>query len=298
MINTQIPSKYPFLIVLTISSLLLFTNTLVGQPTGNKTYDYANFTVEQSFYTSTSSNEFTASPESEAIWVYSSLPSIKILKRKIFSSIEIDILNRNIFLNSKRINEGVFNRYGISIGTSIINNNRHKSGLFISGGIATDFPTVEKGSEYFHLIYNHKVHISPKLAIGLGLLLSYNAGSWKDPYFINLLPILRWSLTSNLDLNINWDNIQFRKTLSNQIVGVLEARYDMSFFKTSNSFSCYFEEVGIGGGLDVRITKSIYMRLRYKEIIYSNKYIKNSDFNYKLNELNGRSIKLSIVNIK
>lgn len=152
----------------------------------------------------------------------------------------------------------------------------------------------------FYFIYDHHWFVSNRLKIGIGLLISYNNGSWRDPQPLNLLPTLKWTPSNRLNVNISWDNIQIRRFITKEIIGVLETRYDLSFFKLYKPYSVYFETISIGGGFDINLFKHYYLKLRFKEVVYNNSYIKYESTNAKhsLSDIDERSISLTIVSAK
>lgn len=281
-------------------TLLFITFTIFSQPTYKSTDIYSTISIEQQFIKQKNDNILKTTPHSEALRIYSSLPAVKIANKKIFTAIEVDLLNKDLFLYEKKLNEGFFQRYGLFIGTGLIKNEKQKSAIYLGGGIASDFPALEKDCGYFHLIYDHGWLISDKLKLGIGLLLSYNIGSWKDPQLVNLLPTLQWSPSDKLNINIAWDSFKIRRFITTEITAVLEARYDLSFFKLTKDYSAYFETVGVAGGFDVNLFKSYYLQLRYKEVLYNNNYIKHNSKNstHSLNNSEERTISISIVYAK
>ncbi len=287
--------------VFKITLFLFFSHsTLFSQPTEKKTDIYSTVHFEQQIGATNVKSNLKEEISSESFWIYNSFPSIKIGKKKIFSALEIDLLKKDIFSNNKKLNDGIFQRYGLFIGSGLLNSKKQKSAFYIGGGIATDFSRVEKNSHYLHLIYDHHWLISPKFEFGLGVLLTYNSGSWKDPQLINLLPTIKWYPSKKLNILISWDNLKIRQYLTSNITGIMEVRYDMSFFRLTSKETIYFENVNIGTGLDIKLFHNFYMQLRYKEQIYNNDYILNTKNNSKLsfNQSSGRALGFSIVYAK
>jgi hypothetical protein len=80
---------------------------------------------------------------------------------------------------------------------------------------------------------------------------------------------------------------------------VAEARYDFSFFRLSNKTTVEFETIGAGGGVDVWIAGDVYVRLRYKEIVYKNELIeRNGHVLVDDTNTNGRAVKVVLVYAK
>lgn len=268
-----------------------------GQPTDKTTHIYSTINIEEQFYKYDSNNQFRGDDYSDAFWFYTSLPSIKIGKKKIFTAIEIDMLNKDFYLNDLKINYSYFQRYGLFTGLSLLSNKKYKSVFYIGGGIASDFYSLDSKCGYIQFIYDNHWILNSKLTLGIGILISYNSGSWKDPNPINFLPTLKWNPTSKLNIQINWDNFRVRRYLTKDITGILEVRYDMSFFRTSSNYTLYIENVGASTGLDVHLFSNFFLRLRYKEIFYSNDYILdvNENKRYKANFNGGRTILFSVI---
>lgn len=282
----------------TIILLLLFLQaSTLAQPTDRQTDTYATFQITEQFSKEKSSSKLKSETNSDGLWIYSSLPSLNLRKFKIFSAVEIDLLNKDLFLNKEKINEGIFQRYGVFLGTSIMKTEKQKSAIFIGSGIASDFPSLEEKCGYFHLIYDHQWIITSKLKMGMGILISYNNGSWNDPNLINFLPTIKWDPSPKLDIHASWDNLKIRRFLASSITGVIEVRYDMSFFRLQSEYTVFFEDVSLGTGLDLHLSKDYYLRLRYYEMIYNNNYILNTENNstYNIDQILGRTLSLSVV---
>lgn len=125
--------------------------TVFSQPINKSTDIYTTVSFEQYFSNKNNKKTITTSPTYEGFWLYSSLPKIKIAKKKIFTAIEIDLLNKDLYLNNHKLNEGFFQRYGLFIGTGIIKSEKQKSIIYLGGGLASDFLKIEKKCGYFTL---------------------------------------------------------------------------------------------------------------------------------------------------
>lgn len=292
--------KSTYKLLKTTLPLFLLYSISYSQSTETRTDIYSIAQFEQQFTKSKTNSELAEELNSESFWIYSSLPSITLGSKKLFTALEIDLLKKDIFQNRKKLNDGIFQRYGLFVGLGLIKSQKQKSAVYAGGGITTDNSKIEHNSQYFHLIYDHHWLISSKFEFGMGILLSYNSGSWKDPHIVNLLPTVKWFASPKLNILISWDNLKVKRYLTSEITGVMEIKYDMSFFKITYNESIFFENVSIGTGLDVKLFNNFYMQIRYKEQIYNNDYIVNTNNNIKLNyyQSSGRALALSIVYAK
>jgi hypothetical protein len=144
-------------------------------------------------------------------------------------------------------------------------------------GIASDFSSPGINDMYLHLIYEHRYRFSDSFALGLGILVMNNFGTWHFPF--NLLPRLSWHITSRTHLRVAWDIVELKQFLSENLSVSAEARYDMSFFHINANIPYEFITVGAGGGFDMWLFRNFYVRVRYKELFYRNENVSISDGN-------------------
>jgi hypothetical protein len=75
-----------------------------------------------------------------------------------------------------------------------------------------------------------------------------------------------------------------------------ETRYDLSFFCLGNDDSVELETVGAGGGFDLWLFGDVYLRFRFKELLFRRELWRLENGNdIDLRENSGRSVKLQLV---
>lgn len=212
----------------------------------------------------------------ELFWVYSTLPSISIGKKSFYLAIEAELFHRQLNLNGFAQERPTLQRYGLFGGVPVIEGGKSTGSVFLGLGLASDFTTLSSKDLYWQIIYDHRVTLSPKLTIGMGILYSHTLGAPKKSSPVNLLPTLRWRMHDRLKLSMNWDNLEFRYFLTERIALVGEGRYDMSWFHCRD-FAYQREDVSAGGGIDIKIAKSLFLRGRAYRGLYSREIIWNKE---------------------
>jgi|GEM_PF-2081160 len=263
--------------------------------------DYISVQLEQYFTPQADTTQLHGTTQFQNIWMYAGLPGFRVFKKNIFTAIEYDAVFRNLYLGENRLNAGPMQRFGLFAGISLIEKEQQTGSFMFGTGVATDFAAIGKDALYMHLIYDHRFTISDRLVFGLGILFSYNLGAWKKPVPVNLLPTLRWRPLERTYIKIAWDNLEFRQFITERIAGIADVRYDLSFFRLKNHAGYSFETVGAGAGLDIWIIKNLYMRIRYKEILYKNEKITTTTAEFEEQHQTvgcGRSVRLMIVYAK
>lgn len=208
-------------------------------------------------------------------WAYIGLPGFRVLKKSVFSAIEIDLMTRHLYYAGDKLNENMLQRYGLFAGMTVIDYGKNRGTAMIGGGVASDFADVGKDAGYVHLIYDHRLLLTDKVIIGLGILFSYHFDSWRLP--INLLPTVRWKVTDKTLVNIGWDNLEVKQLIIPRISLCGEIRYDLSFFRLKNKITYEFETVSAGGGFDYLLGHDFYLRVRYKGVFYKRESVKRNE---------------------
>lgn len=259
-------------------------------------YSYATMSVEHLSGSGIATGNFDAESSFQAWWSYVSFPGISVATRKIFLAAEIDGMDRRLVYQGERINGMTMTRIGIFGGTVLWKGAKHRGALMAGTGVASDFISLHRDAAYLHLIYNHRFTVSKRLQWGLGVLVMCNSGRWQQNPPFNLLPSCKWTITPTTFLSVNWDNAQLKQYVSKRVALVGDVRYDFSFFRLDNDISTEFETVAAGGGVDVWVVNDIYVRLRYKQLVYRNEYL-GQDGTVLVNEnvAGGRAIKLLLV---
>jgi hypothetical protein len=226
-------------------------------------------------------------------WAYVALPSARVLGKKVFFAGEVDAMLREYRLGGEVIAGPLLGRIGLFGGATLLDLKRQHGTLMAGAGFAGDNDAPIGNAWYAHLIYDHRITISDRLKVGLGVLVSDHFGRIRKP--INLLPYLSWKITPITRLRIAWDVLELRQFVTNRLSASAEARYDLSFFGLNNRRSLEFETVGLGGGVDLWIVRNFYLRARYKEIVFRREILKSgatvlSD----ARQSGGRSLKIEL----
>jgi hypothetical protein len=261
--------------------------------------DYITVGIEQFFGVAVSSDSLKADRQFQNLWAYAGLPGLRIASKSIFSAVEIDLLNRAVDFNGARLNSTttLMQRYGIFAGMTIIDRPNQRGSLMAGAGVAGDFGHGDSRLGYCHLIYDHRFIVSDRLTLGLGILFQYHFDEWRSP--VNFLPTVKWRISPRSQLQVAWDNLEIRRSLFARTVAVAELRYDLSFFRLRDRLSYEFETVGIGGGCDIRLGRDLFLRLRYKEIVFGREIVRRKGAISADDRIEqGRSIKIALVNAR
>lgn len=258
--------------------------------------DVISASFEQFFSTPFHHDSLDAQPDFQDAWVYACLPGFKVLGKGAFCAIEIDLMNRAVDFRGERLNSSstLMQRYGAFAGVTIIDFGNQKGTFMIGPGVASDFGRSDPHVWYVQLIYDHRITISKRLKLGLGIEFQYHFDSWRMP--INLLPTVEWQVTDKTVLRVAWDKLEVEQLLFSRLSLAGEVRYDLSFFRLRNSLSYELESWSAGGGLNFRVSRDWYVRLRYKEMLLHREDVRLAgtpieDFNTS----GGHSLKVSVV---
>jgi hypothetical protein len=258
--------------------------------------DAVSVSVEQFFATPFHHDSLDAKPDFQDVWVYASLPGFRVLGKSVFCAAEMDLVNREIDFQGQRLNSSstVMQRYGVFAGATLIDFRNQKGTLMIEPGVASDFGRSDPHVWYVHLIYDHRITISNRLKLGLGILFQYHFDSWRPP--VNLLATVQWQATDKTILRIAWDKLEIERSLFWRVSVVGEMRYDLSFFRLANRLTYELETWAAGGGFDVRVSRDWFVRLRYKEMLYHREDVRMAGTAIEdYNASRGRSAKVSLV---
>jgi len=198
-------------------------------------------------------------------WVYWTLPSFRIGGRSVFAAVEMDGMNRSRRYREKD-SDALLLRYGIFGGISLLDHPKHRGSLLLGSGVAYEANSLSSDDLYLHVIYDHRIKYSDQLTLGLGVLFMNHFGRWRAP--LNLLPYVNWRISNRTRFRVAWDIIELRHALNNRLSVSAETRYDLSFFHLESDDSVEFETVGVGGGFDIWLFGDMYLRLRYKNLVF------------------------------
>ncbi len=232
--------------------------------------------------------------EPSAWWVYVGLPGFELLKRNIFVALEVDGVYRDLRYKGD-LGKPPMQRYGAFFGVGIVHTKAQDGSLLIGTGVASDFEKLTWDSRYFHFIYNHTMTLSENLTVGMGVLYSRNlGGNGRTP--VNLLPTVKWKISPRTFVDVSWDNAEFRWYVVSRLALALNARYDMSFFRVGEQALAYqLETVGGGGGFDYQIIDDLFLKVRYKEILWGREFLgKYPAEPYVEDEVEGRSVRVFV----
>ncbi|MBD3390403.1 MAG: hypothetical protein GF418_00175 [Chitinivibrionales bacterium] len=259
-------------------------------------YDYATFTVEHLMACGNDTPGFGAEKKFQAWWMFVSFPGLAVFGRDIYLAAEVDGMDRVWSYQGERLNRTPATRIGLFSGVSIFKRDKHRGTFFVGTGVASDFVSLHRDAAYVHLIYDHRFTISDRLSAGLGLLVMHNFDRWQRDPPVNLLPSLRWDISRTTFLRIAWDNLTIRQYVHGRVALVGELRYDFSFFRLDHNTTVEFETVAAGGGVDIWIAGDLYVRARYKELVYKNELVER-DLDVLVDDtgMRGRAVKVLLV---
>jgi hypothetical protein len=230
--------------------------------------DYITASFEHYFSAPIHGDSLTADASFKNAWAYMGLPGFRVATKNVFSAIELDVVERAIAYGPQKLTGArtIMQRYGVFTGMTIIDNPGNKGSVLAGAGVASDFSVRDPDIWYLHLIYDHRFILSENLTIGAGILFQYHFDAWRMP--INLLPTIKWRIGPRTQFQVAWDNAQIKQYLFSRTTGVLELRYDLSFFRLRDKLSYELETVAAGMGADVHLGGNFFMRLRYKNLVY------------------------------
>lgn len=261
--------------------------------------DYSSFSItsQQGVHTDASLNG--SSNTAEAYWLYTTVPAFSIGDKSLYVAVEAELYHRELTFQGIDNGKSLFQRYGIFAGYPILKNGKQSGNLFAGLGVASDFTILSKRDLYWQLIYDHRVTISDRLTVGLGLLYSYTHGGPKKTTAINLLPTLRWRVHDRIKLSVNWDNLECKVYVHPKVALVGEGRYDMSWFDMED-YSYQSETVTAGGGVDIKVASSIYARVRLLKNLYQREILWSDDTEWILtpDEVGGYAMRLLFTYVK
>ncbi len=263
--------------------------------------DYATIQFEQLLIKRDDQSHARGDNSLQNIWMYVGLPGFSIAGKNVFTALEFDGIKGELYLHDAKVTSRVLQRYGLFMGITLFDSPAHSGSFMVGSGVATNFSIFNKDVFYYHFIYDHRFILSNSFSFGFGILLSYNLGEFKDPNPINLLPTIRWKITPRTTLKVAWDNLEIKQFFTERIAAVFETRYDLSFFRLNRDLTYTLETVGLGGGMDIWLVKDYYIRLRYKEIVYKNEFLKehSEKIRFPYSDIGaGRTIRLSFVYAK
>lgn len=235
----------------------------------------------------------------EALWAYTSLPSLSVGSKSLYIAIEAELFHHELTFMDIPQERSLFQRYGLFAGLPVVEFKKQKGSLYASLGVASDFSTLSKRDLYWQLIYDHRVTVSNRLTLGMGILYSYAHGGPKRTSPVNLLPTLRWRIHDRWKLSMNWDNMELRYFATERLSFVGEGRYDMSWFNLEN-LSYQVEDVSLGGGVDVKVASNLYVRVRALKGVYRREILWDDDEEWILtpNESSGFALRLMLSMVK
>jgi hypothetical protein len=258
--------------------------------------DVIAVSFEQFFGTPFHHDSLNAKPDFQDVWVYAGLPGFRILGKSVFCALEMDMMNRKIDYLGEPLNSSstLMQRYGVFAGVTLFDFRNQKGTFMVEPGAASDFGRTDPHVWYLQLIYDHRVAVSDRLKLGLDILFQYHFDAWRPPVY--LLATLQWQASTKTLLRIAWDKFEIERLLFPRVSAVGEVRYDLSFFRLRDKLSYELETASAGGGMDFRVSRDWFVRLRYKEMLFHREVVRRSgaaieDFN----SSPGRSIKVSFV---
>jgi hypothetical protein len=258
--------------------------------------DIVSASIEQFFSTPFDHDSLNSQSDFQDVWVYAGLPGFKVLGKSVFCALEMDLMDRIIDFRGERLNSSsvLMQRYGVFAGVTLIDFANQKGTVMAEPGVASDFGRSDPHVWYVQLIYDHRITVSGTLKLGLGIQFQYHFDSWRMPF--NLLPTVQWQATRKTILRVAWDKFEIERLLSSRLSAVAEVRYDLSFFRLRNSLSWELESWSAGGGLNFRMSRDWYVRLRYKEMLLHREDVRLEGNTIEdFGKLGGRSVKLSVV---
>ncbi len=261
--------------------------------------DYATMSLERLFSCSVDDSSMHAQQGFQAWWTYASFPGFSVLGKNVFMAAEIDGMDRRIDYLGVRQNRSPMTRIGLFAGVTVVKRAKHSGSFMVGTGVSSDFVSLHRDAAYVHLIYDHRFDISQQLSAGLGILVMYNFDRWQRDVPFYLLPTLRWRVTPTTIVRVAWDNLEIKQFVTERFALAAEARYDFSFFRLDNNTTLEFETVAVGGGLDVWVGGDMYVRVRYKELVYKNELLER-DGTVLVDDVsrNGRGVKIAVVYAK
>lgn len=227
--------------------------------------------AEQFWDASSATDSLTIDGVFQSGWVYAGLPGFKLFGKNVFTALEADILHRTLYHGDELVTDRLMQRYGVFAGVTVFNNGRQRGSVLAGTGLASDFTRLTSHAWYAHLIYDHRFVMSDKFEWGLGILFSYNLGQWRLPF--NLLPSLSWRIAPGTMLKVAWDNITFEQRLFARTSAFAEVRYDLSFFDLGGDTRYEVQSVAAAAGVNVRLAGPVYVRLRYKELLWRDELV-------------------------
>lgn len=212
----------------------------------------------------------------EALWAYTTLPSLPVGSKSLYIAIEAELFHHEINLNSISQERSLFQRYGLFAGLPVVAFKKQKGSLYASLGVASDFSRLSRRDLYWQLIYDHRFTLSDRLTLGMGILYSYAHGGPKRSNPVNLLPTVRWRFHDRWKLSMNWDNLEIKYFATERLFFVGEGRYDMSWFNLEN-ISYQVEDVSLGGGIDLKVASNLFLRVRALKAMYRREILWDDD---------------------
>ena len=258
--------------------------------------DLGTLQFETYWGASVSTDTLTRNGEFPSWWAYWTLPSFRIAGRSVFAAVEMDGMSRSRKYHEEE-SDALLLRYGVFGGISFLDTPKHRGSLLVGSGIASEARSLSPDDYYFHLIYDHRIKYSDQFTLGLGVLFMNHFGRWRSP--INFLPYANWRISNRTRFRVAWDIIEVRHALNQRLSVSAETRYDLSFFHLECDDSVELETVGVGGGFDIWLFGDMYLRLRYKNVVFRREIRRVTDHdNIDIRAYDGHSFKLQLVYAK
>lgn len=233
--------------------------------------DLASVVYEQYYKTRIDKTNLSASQDQfSSLYLFSGIPLPDVAHRPLYFGVEGDFLSRDgLILDGQNIIPSPLFRAGIFFGSRCFTVGKNEFFLYFVTGISGNSKDLPRDAVYFQPIVEWHYKISPELTVGFGMQFQYNYGRWTSlmglPF--NPLPTLSWQATPSTIFRINWDNITLSHGFTSMLTGLLEAKYAFHFMKLENRLSYEYENIWIGGGIDLRIYRDIHLRLQIKKDI-------------------------------
>lgn len=258
----------------TLSLLILIAATFALAVDGRDDYSAFSFTSQQGL--DSESIILHSGNAAEALWAYTTLPSLTVGNKSLYIAIEAELFHHDLNLSGVAQERSLFQRYGLFAGLPVVELTKQKGSVYASLGVASDFSRLSRRDLYWQLIYDHRITISDRLTVGMGILYSYAHGGPKRSNPINLLPTLRWRFHDRWKLSMNWDNLELRYFATERLSFVGEGRYDMSWFNLEE-VSYQVEDVSLGGGVDLKVASNLFLRVRALKGMYRREILWDDD---------------------
>ena len=206
-------------------------------------------------------------------WSYTVFDRIPAGPLKLYPALECNVMSRNIIDFPVSFSSNRFIQAGAPFIIRLIDTPKQQSFVFVEPGIATTLMLLTHNAFFFHVIADYRFIQSDRLAGGIGILVSYNNGSFKTPP-VNLLPYLDWKARNDFSIEIKWDHLSLVYALTPELKVRSETRYDLMFSALSDTSAYQWETVGTGLGSGWQIGKRTVLDIYAGYQLYSKEQLK------------------------